>query len=440
MGGNLDCGHAPLLSVYYAALWKIFGKSLLVSHLGQWPFLFIILVQISNLIKNANNKNIYLAVLIIILTQTTVLAQASQVAYELPMIALFMLVATNFLNLYIYNKPINKAIILLCIIILPFLQMRAIAALIALCLFEFYLFYNSNILKNRNHFLKIIFKYSFSAILFLIWLSIHKYYTGYYITDPQSIWGPNNNGVVSSFSQFIKNFVFCVWLLIDNGFIYYWIIVALLIFKFYNKISYPTKAILILLIIISACNTALFSIMSKAIAHRYFFSSYILLLIIFGIMILNYLQNNFYRYIFFSFAIALNIFWCYYVWPDRIPKSWDSTIAYMPYFQIKETAFDYINKNLSNQKDSIYGVFPLTESISCTKLKPENKSDIIIKDITETNFDSCQYILYSNICTAYTDAQLMKLNTNYTKIYTLYKGALHIDLYKNKFNFATYKK
>ena len=37
---HLDAGHPPFFSMYIAGLWTLFGKSLLVSHLGMLPFLW----------------------------------------------------------------------------------------------------------------------------------------------------------------------------------------------------------------------------------------------------------------------------------------------------------------------------------------------------------------------------------------------------------------
>ena len=42
---DLDSGHPPLFGIYLAFLWKLFGKSLIVSHLAMLPFLLGILIQ-----------------------------------------------------------------------------------------------------------------------------------------------------------------------------------------------------------------------------------------------------------------------------------------------------------------------------------------------------------------------------------------------------------
>src|SRR4051794_38753575 len=47
----IDSGHPPSFGIYLAICWKLFGKSLPVSHLAMLPFLLGIVIQVYLLLK-----------------------------------------------------------------------------------------------------------------------------------------------------------------------------------------------------------------------------------------------------------------------------------------------------------------------------------------------------------------------------------------------------
>ena len=54
--GNIDSGHIPSLGIYLALVWKVFGKSLIVSHLAMLPFVWGIVYQSIKLSKQLFSK------------------------------------------------------------------------------------------------------------------------------------------------------------------------------------------------------------------------------------------------------------------------------------------------------------------------------------------------------------------------------------------------
>ena len=63
---NFDSGHPPTFGFLLAVIWKLFGKSLFVSHLLMLPFIFGFLVQLYKFIGNFVTP-IYLKILALIL-------------------------------------------------------------------------------------------------------------------------------------------------------------------------------------------------------------------------------------------------------------------------------------------------------------------------------------------------------------------------------------
>jgi hypothetical protein len=55
---DLTTGHPPSAGLYLAMVWKVFGRSLPVSHLAFLPFIFGIFVQLYRLIEKSGEKEI----------------------------------------------------------------------------------------------------------------------------------------------------------------------------------------------------------------------------------------------------------------------------------------------------------------------------------------------------------------------------------------------
>ena len=71
-----ELGIAPNFPQFYTALmWKIFGRTLLVSHLCYLPFVFILLFQTYNLCKRFVEKEFLLLTFLLVVSDATFVAQ-----------------------------------------------------------------------------------------------------------------------------------------------------------------------------------------------------------------------------------------------------------------------------------------------------------------------------------------------------------------------------
>ncbi|MEA1897674.1 MAG: hypothetical protein U9N53_08430, partial [Bacteroidota bacterium] len=73
---EIDSGHIPSFGIYLALAWKLFGKSLFVSHFAMLPFLYGIILQAWLLIKKYFPPQLSLPVLILLLADPTLLSQS----------------------------------------------------------------------------------------------------------------------------------------------------------------------------------------------------------------------------------------------------------------------------------------------------------------------------------------------------------------------------
>ena len=52
-------GHPTFVGMYIALLWKVFGRSLVVSHLAMLPFITGIMIQLYSYIKSSGSNKLY---------------------------------------------------------------------------------------------------------------------------------------------------------------------------------------------------------------------------------------------------------------------------------------------------------------------------------------------------------------------------------------------
>ena len=218
MGNYLDCGHPPLMSLYYALCWKLFGRNLLVSHFAQMPFLWLLLQQYFFLAKKMfdKEKGKLLIVLsaILLFADTTFLSQVAQVGFEIPLVSFFLL-AVNLLWKRVSGESKNDSVYILCLIIMPLMQLRGIPLVIALFFIEVGFRFDYTKKKVKNILIELL-PYSISAFIFCAWLWLHFANVGYLFSDPKSSWGVDNVGI-AGFHRIIYNTFIIALRWIDNG-------------------------------------------------------------------------------------------------------------------------------------------------------------------------------------------------------------------------------
>jgi len=88
---SYDSGHPPTFGLYLAAVWKLFGMSLFVSHTAMLPFIVLLIAQAVKLGDNLfpQNKKSALLCTAIVLTEAAVLSQCTLISPDIWVIAFF---------------------------------------------------------------------------------------------------------------------------------------------------------------------------------------------------------------------------------------------------------------------------------------------------------------------------------------------------------------
>jgi hypothetical protein len=149
----------------------------------------------------------------------------------------------------------------------------------------------------------------------------------------------------------------------------------------------------------------------------------LLLLTIFGLTgLAKFVDDKKMKYVFMLILCfeATGHLWIY---PEKTTVIWDSTLAHLPYYQLREECFDYIDENNFNYNE-ISGGFCLYDDRRFVELKNAGK-------IVGRNIDR-KYFIYSNVSNVPDEWIDDFHNKNLWKpIKSFKKGFVSIIIYQN---------
>ncbi len=428
MGNFLDIGHPPTMSLYYATVWKLFGRNLIVSHFAQMPFLWLLLQQlflIGDKLFSGAKKIVFIAAsFILVFADTTFLSQVGQVGFEIPSVALWLLAVNLLWKRYAGNyQKINALFFFftLCIVFIPLIHLRGLALTISLFVAEAF-FQFQNIKNNWKKIGFILIPYLISATIFCIWLWFHFTNVGYLFSDAKSSWGAANMGIADMQRAIYNSFLVLMrWL--DNGRILMCLAMFLAAFFFVSKFKNEEKSFakFIFLIFISAsfCLSLNFVVMTKYVCHRYFLPSIIMMpmLIVYFISEIKFLKSFFVKIIFlailFDAAIAGNFIFYF----ERYSIGWDSTLAHLPYQDLRAKAIRFADENkIPALECGSRFPFDVADSLIYLKQNSTQKPPWQTSSMNASNLTDFNFVLYSNVCTSFTDEQNQILQQHYQVI------------------------
>jgi hypothetical protein len=164
---EMDSGHPPTFGFYLALMWKMFGKSLTVSHLAMLPFLLGIVWQAWKLGEKTVGEGWTLWFMLLLIVSPVVAGQAVLVSPDIVLLFFFLMALNGILNYDFFdfydgsdlklNEPFNWQLSL-AILGLSAISLRGMMVVFALFVFYFLikinyfksLIINSKTIKNTN--------------------------------------------------------------------------------------------------------------------------------------------------------------------------------------------------------------------------------------------------------------------------------------------------
>lgn len=375
---DIATGHPTFIGMYFAAIWKLFGKSLFVTHLAMFPFVFGLAIQINQLIRNLEiQKNTGFVILIFVLLDTTLLSQMSLITFEVFQLFFYILCINAILN----NKKHILSIAFLCLVLT---SLRGTICGGGIVLFHIiYDFY-----KYRNFVLKRYIPYLlgiFAIIAFLFYFYFEK---GWVVHNTVSnAW--KESAEFASPMEILRNIGVFAWRLVDFGRVIIFVFFALFIFKLIKERKYENSTLRTLFLIIVSQFVVIFPIIiiyKNPFGHRYFIP------IIIPVFILVILWVNLFnkeKKIFLTLAFTCLISGHFWLYSKKTAQGWDASTIHWNYFNVRNKMLKYLNENEINI-NNIGTFFPNTDSVKYIDL---DTKDIRFKD---ANINEDNFILYSN--------------------------------------------
>ena len=372
---EINSGHIPLFGYYLALVWKLFGKSLLVSHLAMAPFVFGIVFFVIKLCSiRIKEAWLFLAVCVI-LSDPTLVAQIGLMGPDLPLICFFLAC----LFYHSKRRSVSKSIFLLLLVMI---SMRGMFLVLSFFLFDFMI--------EKRKLQDLVKTYLPSVLVVVLFFIFHYIYKGWVGFHSDSPWSQSFS--IDNVNSILKKPFIIVWRLIDFNRWFVFLVTFILGFRMFkaDKKLYLITSELYLLGIIAVIFGIVGSLFSGLTAHRYFLPINILVVLYFlRMVLLSDFKERTKKTIIVSTIIIL---WLGHllIYPAQIDQGWDASLAHKPYFYLRSEADDYLVKN-GIDKVQVCTAFPDLAQGKFYALNGDESS------FSRLSSNACEYVLISNI-------------------------------------------
>lgn len=384
---ELDSGHIPTFGMYIALIWKAFGRTVEASHLSMLPFAIGIVWQLNNLCKQFIVEKYSGIALLLIFVDASLMSQITLVSPDVPLMFFFLLT----LNAVFKNK---KELIVIGVLGLFLTSMRGMMLSLCLMIIDIYVNYSFKNLMSFDNIKKLLKRsllYLPALTLFICFSIYHFHEKGWIGYHKDSPWADCFER--TDINGFLFNIGLLGWRLIDFGRIGVWIVCLIIFLKFKkNILNDKQQQVLLLSFIIILILLPLNMLWAKNLmGHRYLLPIYIT----FSLLTAAF---TFSSYVPDKIKNSLIVVWLliglsgnFWIYPAKISKGWDSTLAHLPYHQLRTQALNYIDSQKINYKD-VTTFFPNYYSLDDIDLNNDKR---FFNNYTIGN--NSKYILYSNI-------------------------------------------
>ncbi|MDR0799504.1 MAG: hypothetical protein LBN18_07090 [Dysgonamonadaceae bacterium] len=406
-----------LLSGIMAGIWKIFGCNLIVSHLF---FTIIGLIFIYQLFRLCTlfipQANAFPFIFLLVISDPAVVTQSLLIMTDLFML-LFAVMSIRYI---LENRKIALTFSLLA---LSLLRARGLCMSAGIAFGYFvYLIYQNQWKISFKQVKQAILPF-LPAILFFTGFYLYRQmmFGGYYYIREDNAWSSHYHWV--NFKQLIINVAATGRCFLDYGRIFIWIVLIFLGLKFGIKRLFR-KEIQIPLIFFAATFFCLLCItlpFTNPVGFRYFMLQYILVALVAGKLLFALLKEKQAKII--SILLILGLwsghFWIY---PEKIPMAWDTTLAHLPYYDLRQDMLRYLDDNQIDYKETA-SFFPAAAGGKFIDLSTDERQ------FAALDFQANKYVIYSNIAN-WSDEDIDTVQTWIKEKEFVWRGVF-IRIYRN---------
>jgi hypothetical protein len=160
-------------------------------------------------------------------------------------------------------------------------------------------------------------------------------------------------------------------------------------------------------------------------AHRYFIPVNICISLLCSSILFSETVSNKTRRLLVSLWFVFLISGSFWIYPDKIAKGWDSTLAHLPYYNLRLQAIDFIEKEDIDFTE-VQSFFPNVATIDAIDLNGDQRNF--------DNFDgSSRYVFYSNIFNV-SDEEYDKIHDvkNYKSIKQFERNGVVVSIFEKQ--------
>ena len=465
---TIDCGHPPFFGMYLASTWKIFGQNLIVSHWAMLPFLLILGFHFFKIVKYYIQPQFYWIPVLLLMCEPSIIAQCTMVSNDVVLISCFIWGWSAIL----YNK---KLAFVLATLLMTAVSIRGAILVFLLFLIGLVFCFFDRKQNSKNNLdetnerinkqsaekslfssfvtntVKILLLCIPAFLLFVIWNGYHYQQTGWMLAGGNPKWGEHYEA--AGLKEIIKNCAIIVRNMLDFGRLFLWLGIGFVLYRLYkirnrkkecfknskelcNKKLIALSVTFILTLFVFAM-VVVFN--TNPIGHRYQLPFYAMAILLFAVLVQIYCTSYDKLDVSIPFLKSprlLTVLVCIglltgnlWIYPEKMAQGWDSTLAHVPYFELREKMLNYIETQIDENKineNNIGGGFTMHLSTYPIDLKERN---IVIGNKSDglANF---QYIWYSNTVNNFSDEEIDELYNFWILEQSFSKRGVFVKLFK----------
>ena len=417
----MDSGHPPFLEMGMALAWTLFGKTLFVSHAFMLPFLFMVIYQTRRLTEKIFPASFLFAANALLLLEATLVGQSSMVSPDVVLLAFFIYA----LNATISMRRMQLA---LALVVLSMLSMRGMMCCVLIFLMNVYQFLNGYAnKKDAKAIFLLLVPFVPGALAAVGFLYYHYCQTGWIGYHPASPWA-------SAFQRpglrgFFFNLFVLGWRLADFGKIFVLgVLVFCLVWSFRKKPNplqvYPGNWLLFLAIASVAILGLPLTFYKNLLAHRYLMPAYFCINLLTIHLLIRMLRRARTRIV-IAFLVLGELTGHLWVYPRGVAMGWDSSLAYLPYFSLRQQSLDWLAAH-NIPENQVGTAFPNESCYRYTNLKNEGPC------FSNYDFNKNTFIVYSNVCNDFNKGDIAELYNHWDPVFSSHSGAIDMVIFKKK--------
>jgi len=416
---EIDSGHIPAFGMYIALLWKLFGRSLQISHLAMLPFAIGIVWQLYKLCRKFIPEKYKGIALLLILADPTLLSQITLVSPDVALLFFFFLA----INAVLKNK---KWLLSISIFLLFMTSMRGM--MVALCLLSLDVYCNVNLRNPKKEVLRNLVKRSLiylpAMFLFISFNAYHYFEKGWIGYHKDSPWAQCFKPV-EGINGFAFNIGLYGWRLLDFGRIGIWIVFFILLAVYKKRLLKSRQHIMLGLFAVALMVILPLNMLwaKNLMGHRYFMPCYLTFALFCASILFSDFVTTRLKYFLSALWIVVLTSGNFWIYPPKIAQGWDATLAHFPYYKLRSEAILYLDKKKIDFKE-VQTFFPNTATLDRIDLNNDLRNF--------DNFD-CQtdYVLFSNVYNV-DDAVYEELLRKYEVVKQFEDHGVFVNIYKKR--------